>query len=113
MKKISDKRKRQNDLYHEVKNEFILIHIDNPYDCIFCGKRIYEPTFELHHGSGEKENEHLYKEKHLLFPVHHGCHTDYHSLPIAKITWYKAYIERIKHIPEIIAIETRKMWKAS
>jgi len=110
LKKISDKRRAQNSEYHKIVREFHLNHIDNPYNCLFCNKRLGN-EFDLHHGSGERENSHLV-DKRLLFPVHRQCHDDYHTKAFSKLAWYPDYIDRIKNVEEVYAVEKRKMQRS-
>ncbi len=78
--------------------------------CIFCGKQIYnEPS--LHHGMGRDDESLL--DITFWFLSHNSCHVgEYHSMSCKDIEWWDSYIERIKHIPEIIKKEQLRMDKS-
>ena len=99
IKKLSVKRKLQNDVYLSLKKESVLNakkmgHIK----CFFCGKTIRGDP-DWHHLDGRTE-EKLIDTKYLVF-VHRICHTHIHSHhKLSEFPCYNNYLERLKAIDE-------------
>ena len=69
---------------------------------------------DVHHITGERENEHLY-DKEIMKPVIRYYHTQYHSLSMDKLLrewWYRDYLGRISTShPNLYAKELNKQNK--
>ena len=113
MKKYTKKRAKQNRTYLSERTDFIEAKRDKQgrIFCIFCGRVINgEPS--LHHGLG-RDDEMLLDQR-FWFLAHNSCHVEeYHSSSCNDLYWWGDYIERIKHITEIIAKEELRMDKAN
>ena len=128
MKKISDKRRKQIKEYNEVKKELFLADLKaGKLRCFLSNNPMRIPEeikedddnalikiIDVHHITGERENEHLY-DRNIMKPVIRFYHTQYHSLPVDKLLrewWYRDYLRRISIThPELYLKELNKQNK--
>jgi hypothetical protein len=128
MKKVSDKRRKQMREYNEVKKELFLADLKTgklrcflsnnpiriPEEMIGEDDNILIKIIDIHHITGERENEHLY-DKEIMRPVIRHYHTQYHSLSTDKLLrewWYRDYLRRISvSHPDLYAKEIYKQRK--
>lgn len=128
MKKISDKRKLQNEEYRKIKKELFLDSFKSgTLRCYFSNKPMRIPEenrgdtddelirlVTCHHISGERENEHLFDRENMV-PVIGYYHRLYHDLPAKKLLkypWYHAFLKKLrKEHPEVYEKECSKQNK--
>ena len=120
MRKISAKRKDQNQLYRDTKKDLFLRDLKfGKLVCFFTQKKIVIPAelrhedddvlmkyLTCHHLNQERENERLY-DKEMMVPVLDKYHNDYHSMSISQLLqqeWYAGFLYRLK-------IKSPDVWK--
>lgn len=110
----STKKKRDiNSEYNDKREMFISSErskdIKGRLFCIFCGEEIKSDP-SLHHALGRDDS--IMLDEKFWFLSHNICHVhEYHSISWNKLLWWNEYINRIKHIPEILALEEKRMEK--
>lgn len=93
MRKISKKREKELRAYSDIKETMKGMELR----CVFSGIKI-TGDFDIHHISGERENDHLVDEA-LLYPALREYHTLYHNssfIKLIEMDWYREFLLFLK-----------------